>query len=110
MEDVLAGPQPWRFGHLLLPGGSTNLGSSGYELRQRTRAPLVGTLLEVRRCSVDRSLDCAVRWFMVLHYSKGKNCAPVSGLFRVCGTSSLSRSQGLVTLRMSYVSSYHENA
>ena len=36
MEDVLAGPQPWRFGHLLLPGGSTNLGSSGYELRPRT--------------------------------------------------------------------------
>ncbi len=47
METLLAGPQPWRVGHLLLPGGSSNLGSPGYELRPRTRAPLVGTLLEV---------------------------------------------------------------
>jgi len=48
MEAVLAGPQPWRVGHLLLPGGSSNLGSPGFELRPRTRAPLVGTLLEAR--------------------------------------------------------------
>ncbi|KAK9839519.1 hypothetical protein WJX81_006943 [Elliptochloris bilobata] len=47
METLLAGPQPWRIGHLLLPGGSANLGSPGFELRPRTRAPLVGTLLEV---------------------------------------------------------------
>lgn len=60
MEDVLAGPQPWRFGHLLLPGGSTSLGSSDYALRPRTRAPLVGTLLEVRCCSVKCSPARAV--------------------------------------------------
>ena len=48
MEAVQAGPQPWRVGHLLLPGGSSNLGSPGFELRPRTRAPLVGTLLEAR--------------------------------------------------------------
>ena len=25
-EQMMAGPKPWRFGHVHLPGGSTNLG------------------------------------------------------------------------------------
>lgn len=44
---LLAGPRPWRFGHLLLPGGSQNLGSAEYEMQPYSQAPLTGTLMEV---------------------------------------------------------------
>lgn len=37
-----------RFGHLLLPGGSENLGDPRYALEPRTEAPLVGVLMRVR--------------------------------------------------------------
>ena len=26
-ESIMAGPRPWRFGHVYLPGGSANLGN-----------------------------------------------------------------------------------
>ena len=29
-EQVMAGPRPWRFGHVHLPGGSTNLGTPAH--------------------------------------------------------------------------------
>ena len=47
LSRVLAGPQPWRFGHLYLPGGSANLGDPCYALEPGSQAPLVGTLMEV---------------------------------------------------------------
>jgi hypothetical protein len=50
-DQVLAGPKPWLFGHLYLPGGSSNLGAADYELRGGSRAPLVGTLMEVTRAA-----------------------------------------------------------
>ena len=37
-----------RFGHLLLPGGSENLGDPRYALEPGTEAPLVGVLMQVR--------------------------------------------------------------
>ena len=46
-ERLLRGPRPWRFGHLLLPGGSANLGNDEYALRPGTKAPLTGTMMEV---------------------------------------------------------------
>jgi Lon protease-like protein len=49
-DQVLAGPRPWRFGHLYLPEGSRNLGSPEYDLVPGTKAPLTGTLMEVLSC------------------------------------------------------------
>jgi Lon protease-like protein len=46
-EQILAGPKPWQFGHVYLPGGSRNLGSPEYELAPGSKAPLTGTLMEV---------------------------------------------------------------
>lgn len=40
--ELLDGPQPQRFGHLYLPGGSVNLGNPAFELRPGTSAPLIG--------------------------------------------------------------------
>jgi hypothetical protein len=47
---IMEGPKPWRFGQLLLPGGSHSLGSPEYALRAHTRAPLTGTLVEILHC------------------------------------------------------------
>ena len=47
--QLVRGPRPWRFGHVYLPGGSTNLGNEAYALRPGTGAPLVGTLMEIQR-------------------------------------------------------------
>ena len=40
--ELLDRPKPHRFGHMLLPGGSVNLGNPAFELRPGTSAPLVG--------------------------------------------------------------------
>ena len=45
-ESVMAGPRPWRFGHVYLPGGSANLGnpcalvrpSTAFSLSQGSRS------------------------------------------------------------------------
>jgi hypothetical protein len=49
-QSIMAGPRPWRFGHIYLPEGSRNLGSPEYALEPRTRAPLTGTLAEILHC------------------------------------------------------------
>lgn len=49
-QVIMAGPKPWRFGYLLLPEGSVNLGNPTYGLRPHTKAPLVGTLAEILHC------------------------------------------------------------
>lgn len=55
-ERVMAGPKPWLFGHLHLPGGTANLGKPGTGLDWRTssnlgekkdHAPVIGTLMQV---------------------------------------------------------------
>ncbi|BDA48717.1 hypothetical protein COCOBI_12-3990 [Coccomyxa sp. Obi] len=46
-RQLLAGPRPWQFGHIYLPGGSVNLGSPEYELAPGSRAPMTGTLVEI---------------------------------------------------------------
>eukprot|EP00887_Chlorella_sp_A99_P001815 scaffold19.g1815.t1 len=58
-ERLLSGPRPWRFGHLLLPGGSRNLGSEEYALAPGSQAPLVGTLMEAVRFPDGRLLVLA---------------------------------------------------
>ena len=40
--ELLDRPKPHRFGHMLLPGGSVNLGNPAFELRPGTSAPLIG--------------------------------------------------------------------
>ena len=52
--ELLDRPQPHRFGHLYLPGGSVNLANPDFELRPGTSAPLVGkplphSFLKIRR-------------------------------------------------------------
>lgn len=72
-DTIMAGPRPWRFGHVYLPGGSEALGtpaaaisprqpaqstvaSGGGELGGGTAgAPTVGTVMEVAVTSADRS-------------------------------------------------------
>lgn len=65
-ESLLAGPRPWLYMHVLLPGGADNLANPEYALPDddgpqaqgggpRSRAPLVGTLMEV--VSVERQPD-----------------------------------------------------
>jgi Lon protease-like protein len=46
-RKILAGPKPWRFGHVYLPGGSENLGNPQYALKEGTDATLVGTLMQI---------------------------------------------------------------
>ena len=40
--ELLDRLNPHRFGHMLLPGGSVNLGNPAFELRPGTSAPLIG--------------------------------------------------------------------
>ncbi len=47
--QLVSGPRPWRFGHIYLPGGSSNLGDAEYGLQPGTGAPLLGTLMEIQR-------------------------------------------------------------
>jgi len=44
---ILAGPKPWRFGHVYLPGGSASMSDPQYALRPGTQAPLVGVVMEI---------------------------------------------------------------
>ena len=47
-SEILAGPEPRIFGHLLLPGGTNNLGKPDYGLgRFDTKASVVGTLMKI---------------------------------------------------------------
>ncbi|KAI3437687.1 hypothetical protein D9Q98_000136 [Chlorella vulgaris] len=46
-ERLWREPGPWRFGHIMLPEGSKNLGNPEFALTPDTKAPLVGTLMEV---------------------------------------------------------------
>lgn len=39
--------RPWRFGHLYLPGGSASLSLDEYEMKPGSKAPLLGTLMEI---------------------------------------------------------------
>lgn len=44
---VVSSRRPWYYGHLYLPGGSQNADSFEYRLESPTKAPLVGTLLQI---------------------------------------------------------------
>ncbi|KIY94102.1 hypothetical protein MNEG_13861 [Monoraphidium neglectum] len=50
-DRLFSSPQPWVFGHLYLPGGSSNLGAEEYRLESGSQAPLVGVLMEVTRAA-----------------------------------------------------------
>jgi len=54
-EGIIAGPKPWLYVHLQLPGGTENLGKPEYDLKIGTQAPMVGTLMRV--VSAQRSED-----------------------------------------------------
>ena len=47
-EKLLATPQPWLYGHVYLEGGVENLDNPEYALESGTKAPLIGTLMQVR--------------------------------------------------------------
>lgn len=60
-EGIMRRERPWLFGHLYLPGGSSNMRNEAYALRAGTKAPLTGTLmdlLEARR--LDDGRVCVV--------------------------------------------------
>jgi len=42
-----SGESPRYFGHIYLPKGSENLGNPEYELKEGTKAPLIGTLMQI---------------------------------------------------------------
>jgi Lon protease-like protein len=46
-EKLLAGPQPWLYGHVFLEGGVENLNNPDYRLEPGTRAALTGTIMQV---------------------------------------------------------------
>ena len=54
-EQLLATPRPWLYAHVLLPGGVSNLASEDYALEPGTKAPLLGTVVEV--VAVQREAD-----------------------------------------------------
>uniref|UniRef100_A0A7S2BYL4 Lon N-terminal domain-containing protein n=1 Tax=Florenciella parvula TaxID=236787 RepID=A0A7S2BYL4_9STRA len=47
-EKIVRGPEPWYFGHVYLPGGTSNLGKQDFKLSRGSKASLVGTLMQVR--------------------------------------------------------------
>ena len=53
-EKLIAGPQPWLYGHLYLEGGVKNLDSPEHRLEPGSKADLTGTLMQVRHCLVWR--------------------------------------------------------
>ncbi|KAL3934833.1 MAG: hypothetical protein SGBAC_009528 [Bacillariaceae sp.] len=46
-RKIMAGPKPWRFGHIYLPGGSENLSNPDYALEEGTGATMMGTLMQI---------------------------------------------------------------
>lgn len=46
-RKIIAGPKPWRFGHIYLPGGSENLGNTQFALKEGTDATLVGMMMQI---------------------------------------------------------------
>eukprot|EP00592_Proboscia_alata_P026206 CAMPEP_0194446264 /NCGR_PEP_ID=MMETSP0176-20130528/128338_1 /TAXON_ID=216777 /ORGANISM="Proboscia alata, Strain PI-D3" /LENGTH=412 /DNA_ID=CAMNT_0039272947 /DNA_START=463 /DNA_END=1701 /DNA_ORIENTATION=- len=58
-----SGKSPRYFGHIYLPRGSENLGNPEYELKEGTKAPLVGTLMQITEAQLenDGTLTVAVQ-------------------------------------------------
>ena len=54
-EKLIAGPQPWLYGHLYLEGGVKNLDSPEHRLEPGSKADLTGTLMQV--VAVQRESD-----------------------------------------------------
>ena len=54
-EKLLAGPQPWLYFHVLLPGGVDNLDNPEYALEPGSKADLTGTIMQV--VAVQRESD-----------------------------------------------------
>lgn len=47
-RKIMAGPKPWRFGHVYLPGGSENLSNPSYAFSNSTsQATTIGTLMQI---------------------------------------------------------------
>jgi Lon protease-like protein len=47
-RKIMAGPKPWRFGHIYLPGGSENLSNSRYDLNSEdSEATRIGKLMQI---------------------------------------------------------------
>ena len=76
-EKLLAGPQPWLYGHVYLEGGVDRLDSADYALEPGTKAALTGTLMQV--VAVQREDDSRLS-LIVQGLARGIVLRPTQGL------------------------------
>lgn len=117
-ESIMAGPRPWRFGHVYLPGGSASLGtpaaaiqscststestdsdatSNGTSDLEAGSAPSVGSLMELVS-----ALRCTDGRLLILAYSVGRiqvvfpsdSCIHAASMITLCFMKCASASNG----------------